>query len=84
MKLYTLIGSRVASPEATSLSARLAAWHDAMVSHERQLRANRRPLDCHEDCPHGEARGLWTEVLATFPEHAPDLSFLQSRAAARG
>jgi len=81
MKLYTSIGSRDGSPEATSLSERLASWHDAMVSHERQLRASR--ADCHEDCPHGEARVLWTEVLEMFPEHAPALSFLRSRATAR-
>ena len=80
MKLYALIGSRAGSPEATALSARLAAWHDAMVSHERQVRTGRVATDCDEDCPHSEARVLWTEVLAAFPEHAADLPFLRSRA----
>ena len=81
MKLYTLIGLRVGSPEATALSERLAAWHDAMVVHERQLRAGRAAIDCHdEDCPHGEARVLWPEAVATFAERADDLSFLRSRA----
>ncbi len=81
MKLYALIGSRAGSHEATALSERVAAWHDDMVSHERQLRTGRAGIDCHEDCPHSEARVLWTEVLSIFPEYAPDLSFLRSRAA---
>lgn len=81
MKLYASLGSQVGSPEATSLSQRLAAWHDAMVAHERRLRS-RAVDDCDEDCPHSEARSLWTEVLEMFPEYAPDLSFLRSRATA--
>lgn len=80
MKVYALIGSRAGSPEATALSARLAAWHDAMVSHERHVRTGRVPPDCDEDCPHNDARVLWMEVLAAFPEHAADLPFLRSRA----
>ena len=81
MKLYTMIGLRVGSPEATALSERLAAWHDAMVAHERQLRAGRAAIHCHEeDCPHDEARVLWPEAVATFAERADDLSFLKSRA----
>ena len=81
MKLYTLIGSQVGSPEAAALADRLAAWHDAMVAHERRLRAGwRRSTDCHEDCAHGEARVLWSEAVATFAERANDLSFLRSRA----
>ena len=80
MKLYTLIGAQVGSPEAAALSDRLVAWHDAMVAHERRLRAGASSTDCHEDCPHGEARVLWPEVVATFNERASDLSFLRSRA----
>jgi hypothetical protein len=80
MKLYTTIGLRAGSPEATALSERLAAWHDAMVAHERQLRAGRAALGCHDDCPHEEARVLWPEAVATFAERADDLSFLKSRA----
>ena len=83
MKLYASIGSQVGSPEATALSQRLAAWHDAMVAHERQLRG--RVLDdCDDNCPHSEARALWTEVLEMVPERAPDLSFLRSKATALG
>ena len=80
MKLYTMIGLRLGSPEATTLSERLAAWHDAMVAHERQLRGGRAATDCHEDCPHEEARVLWPEAVAAFGERADDLSFLKSRA----
>jgi hypothetical protein len=80
MKLYTMIGLRAGSPAAMALSERLAAWHDAMVAHERQLRAGRAALDCHDDCPHEEARVLWPEAVATFAEQADDLSFLKSRA----
>src|SRR5687768_3136776 len=32
---YAVIGSSVGTTEAASLSERLAAWHDAMVAHER-------------------------------------------------
>ena len=84
MKLYALIGSQIGSPEATALSERLAAWHDAMVGHERRLRGAPAAIDCDEDCPHSEARVLWTEVLEAFPERARDLSFLRSRATDSG
>jgi len=80
MKLYTSIGTRLGSQEATELSERLAAWHDAMVAHERQLRAGHATIECHDDCPHSEARVLWQEAVATFAEHADDLTFLRSRA----
>ena len=80
MKLYTLIGTRLGSQEATELSERLAAWHDAMVAHERQLRAGRAASECYDDCPHDEARRLWQEAVATFAELADDLTFLRSKA----
>jgi hypothetical protein len=80
MKLYTSIGSQVGSLEAAALSDRLVAWHDAMVAHERRLRAGVASADCNEDCPHSEARALWREAVAIFDERANDLSFLRSRA----
>jgi hypothetical protein len=80
MKLYTSIGFQVGSPEATTLADRLAVWHDAMVAHERRLRAGVPPAECHEDCPHEEARVLWREAVATFAERANELPFLRSRA----
>ena len=84
MNLYTLIGSQIGSLEATALSERLAAWHDAMVAHERRRRSSRAPSDCHDDCPHAEASLLWPEAVATFAERANDLSFLRSQATRPG
>lgn len=80
MNPYTFLSSSLGTPEAAALSARLSAWHDAMVAHERRLRA-RVPGDaCEEDCPHVEARLLWSEALATFGDRAGELTFLYSRA----
>ena len=80
MNPYAILGSGVGTEEAASLCARLNAWHDAMVAHERRLRANRTGHACDEDCPHVEARTLWAEALATFGKRANDLAFLRSRA----
>ena len=80
MNPYAILGSGVGTGEATSLCARLNAWHDAMVAHERRLRAGGKGHACDEDCPHVEARTLWAEALATFGDRANDLAFLRSRA----
>jgi hypothetical protein len=80
MNPYAILGSGVGTEEAASLCARLNAWHDAMVAHERRLRAGSMAHRCDEDCPHVEARTLWAEALATFGERANDLTFLRSRA----
>lgn len=80
MNPYATLGSGVGTEEAASLCARLNAWHDSMVAHERRLRASRTSAGCDEDCPHVEARTLWAEALATFGERANDLTFLRSRA----
>ena len=80
MNPYTLLGYGIGTSEATALSNRLAMWHDAMVSHERRLRAGRAGDVCGEDCPHGEAPALWAESVTTFGERADVLSFLRSRA----
>ena len=80
MNPYAILGSGVGTEEAASLCVRLNAWHDAMVSHERRLRAGRTGHTCDEDCPHVEARALWAEALATFGKRADDLAFLRSRA----
>jgi hypothetical protein len=84
MNLYTLIGSGLGTAEAASLALRLAAWHDAMVAHERRIRANRTDSGCNEDCAHSEARALWAEALNTFGDRAHELSFLRSRAMSPG
>ena len=80
MNPYVMLGSGIGTSEAASLSARLAAWHDAMVAHERRLRTGRTADTCDEDCPHVEARTLWAEALATFGSRAGELTFLRSRA----
>ena len=80
MNPYLMLGSGIGTSEAASLSARLAAWHDAMVAHERRLRSGRTPDTCDDECPHVEARTLWAEALATFGPRAGELTFLRSRA----
>jgi hypothetical protein len=80
MNPYMLIGSAIGTVEAAALSQRLAAWHDAMVMHERRLRVGRINHGCGDECAHGEARALWAEAVATFGRRAHDLSFLRSRA----
>lgn len=80
MSLYASVVSHVGTEEAASLSLRLKAWHDAMVAHERRLRAGRRDSDCDDECPHGEARTLWSEALAALGPRAHQLTFLRSRA----
>jgi hypothetical protein len=79
MNLYSMVGSGNGTSEAAALSARLATWHDAMVAHERKIRARREEV-CDEECPHVEARALWVEALATFGDRAQELTFLRSRA----
>ena len=80
MNLYAMVGSGNGTHDATALSARLTAWHDAMVAHERKIRAGRSEEVCDEECPHGEARTLWNEAVETFGERARKLTFLRSRA----
>jgi hypothetical protein len=80
MNPYVMLGSGIGTSEATSLSVRLAAWHDAMVAHERRLRTGRTADTCDDECPHVEARTLWAEALATFGTRASELMFLRSRA----
>jgi hypothetical protein len=80
MNVYTIVSSSTGTTDALALSARLSAWHDSMVAHERRLRAGRTGDRCHEECPHAEARDLWSEAVATFGERAEELTFLRSRA----
>jgi hypothetical protein len=80
MNPYSMPGSGNETSGASSLSARLAAWHDAMVAHERRLRAGRGGDACDEECSHAEARALWAEALEAFGERAHGLTFLRSRA----
>ena len=80
MSPYAMLGSSVGTAEAASLCVRLTAWHDAMVAHERRLRTGRTTDACDDECPHVEARALWTEALATLGSRASELTFLRSRA----
>jgi hypothetical protein len=80
MNPYLMLGSGLGTNEATSLSARLSAWHDAMVAHERRLRTGRTSDVCDDECPHAEAPALWSEAIAIFGPRAHELTFLHSRA----
>jgi hypothetical protein len=82
MNPYVVLGTGIGTSEAASLSARLATWHDAMVAHERALRARRPGAACDDECPHVEARALWAEAVATYGARAQELAFLRSRATA--
>src|SRR5688572_17650574 len=81
MNLYTTLSSGPGARDATALSARLSVWHDAMVAHERRLRAGTTNDACGDECPHAEARALWSEAVAAFGVRARELTFLRSRAA---
>lgn len=80
MNLYSMVGTGNGTPEAAALSDRLVTWHDAMVAHERKVRARRADELCDEDCPHAQARALWFEALEVFGNRAQELTFLRSRA----
>ena len=80
MNPYTILSSGLGTHEASALSARLSAWHDAMVAHERRLRAGTSSDACDDECPHAEARALWSDAVAAFGARAQQLRFLRSRA----
>jgi hypothetical protein len=80
MNPYGIVGSGIGTAEAASLRARLMAWHDAMVAHERRLRSGQTTDACDEECPHVEARTLWAETAAMLGRRADELAFLRSRA----
>lgn len=80
MNLYTMLGN--GTHEAVGLGSRLTTWHDAMVGHERKIRAGRSEEVCDEECPHAEARTLWSEAVEVLGDRAHELTFLRSRATA--
>ena len=84
MNPYAIASLGTDSADAASLRARLVAWHDAMVAHERRLRLD--PTDdlCDDECPHVEATALWREAAATLGPRASELTFLRSRALGAG
>jgi hypothetical protein len=80
MNPYVRAGSGIGTNQAASLTARLSAWHDAAVTHERRLRIGHPGEGCDDECPHAEAGALWSEAIATFGPRAAELTFLRSRA----
>lgn len=83
MNLYATLGSGIATVDASNLTSRLTAWHDAMVAHERRLLSGSSE-GCDDECPHVEARSLWAEAVAIFGPDAHNLTFLRSRALGDG
>jgi len=78
MNPYVMVASGIGTAGAAALSGRLTAWHDAMVAHERKLRAGTGEA-CDDGCPHADARLLWAEAVAAFGLRAQDLVFLRTR-----
>ena len=83
MKPYAIASLATDAVDAAPLRARLEAWHDAMVTHERRLRTDP-TADCDDECPHVEAAMLWREAAALLGSRAADLTFLRSRALGAG
>ncbi len=81
-QFYKTLACQVGTHEARELADRLAGWHDAMVNHERRLRADAPSAACTSPCPHEEAPGLWEEARLVFGSSAGSMAFLQSRARA--
>ena len=80
MNPYAIASLGTDAADAASLRARLVAWHDAMVTHERRLRSDPSADLCGDECPHVEATALWTEASAMLGPRASELTFLRSRA----
>ena len=80
MNPYAIDALGTDAADAASLRARLRAWHDAMVTHERRLRSDPTVDPCGDECPHVEAAALWTEASAMLGPRASELTFLRSRA----
>ena len=80
MNVYRVIGDAIASLEARELAERLVSWHDAMVKHLRAVTI--RGAACDEECPHEQARLLWSEALEIFGGDADRLAFLRTHGGA--
>jgi hypothetical protein len=80
MHVYQSIAVRVGTRAACELAPRLAAWHDAMVIHQRRA-ATDKDSACAPDCPHDEARSLWLEALEAYGDDAHQLGFLRTHGA---
>ena len=84
MNPYAIADLASGSADTASLRARLEAWHDAMVTHERRLRVDPGADPCDDECPHSEATALWREAAALLGPRATELTFLRSRALGAG
>jgi hypothetical protein len=84
MNPYAIADLASSAADAASLRARLQAWHDSMVTHERRLRADPAADPCDDECPHVEAAALWREAAALLGARASELTFLRSRALGAG
>jgi hypothetical protein len=84
MNPYAIADLASGSADTASLRARLVAWHDAMVAHERRLRSDPTANLCDDECPHVEASTLWREAAALLGPRASELTFLRSRALGAG
>lgn len=84
MNPYAIADLASGSVDTASLRARLEAWHDAMVTHERRLRADPAADPCSDECPHVEASALWREAASLLGPRATELTFLRSRALGAG
>jgi hypothetical protein len=82
MNPYTVLKLACGTADAAALAERLAAWHDAMVAHERRRLTMPSANSCDDECPHAEARVLWAEARRVFGARADELQFLRSRATA--
>jgi hypothetical protein len=80
MNPYAIAALGTDAADAASLRARLMAWQDAMVTHERRLRSEPSADLCDDECPHVEANALWAEVREMLGSRASELVFLRSRA----
>jgi hypothetical protein len=79
MYFYKLMAHKAGSADALHLAERLAAWHDSMVAHERELKRQAAPCP-QEECPHVDAPDLWLEAQQAFGDAAEELVFLRTRA----
>ena len=84
MNPYAIADLASGTADTASLRARLQAWHDAMVTHERRLRADPAADPCDDECPHVEATALWREAASLLGSRAIELTFLRSRALGAG
>lgn len=84
MNPYAMVDVNIGATGPGPLRARLMAWHDAMVAHERRLRLGHTNDRCDDECPHAEANVLWAEAAAVLGARARELTFLRSRALGAG